>query len=239
MAEQPSKSQWWLPIPSVGGTGGSPSFPSPTSQPSAPRRSPRTTKGKTVPMLPPDTKIGPNQPRGTKRSAAIAAHVDEANEEQSVESEPGPRKVDTSVRRCVRFQSPESRPKQRRRVGNDLKTTEAAPDELWVAEGEERCKPCKLVGREVCKPQWSARGSCKSCIFCTGQSWRCNPPGSWLEKVATLHPKQRRAKTHKDPFLCASGQMTPRSTSLLIQSSESTCVSRVSFSTILVPPRSP
>ncbi|KAH8981006.1 hypothetical protein EDB92DRAFT_217405 [Lactarius akahatsu] len=35
-----------------------------------------------------------------------------------------------------------------------------------------------------------------SCIFCTGQSWSCNPPDSWLEKVP--HLKQARAKPHND-----------------------------------------
>ncbi|KAH9021072.1 hypothetical protein EDB84DRAFT_1513391 [Lactarius hengduanensis] len=35
-----------------------------------------------------------------------------------------------------------------------------------------------------------------SCIFCTGQSWSCNPPDSWLEKVPDL--KQARPKPHND-----------------------------------------
>lgn len=116
---------------------GSPSSPLPTSWPPALRRSPRTTKGKTVPLLPLDIKIGHNQPRGTKRCAATAAHVDKPHEEQSGDSDPGAGGV-TSVRRSARLQSLDLRPKQRRRVGDDLETARATPHELWVAEGEVR-----------------------------------------------------------------------------------------------------
>ena len=57
------------------------------------------------------------------------------NEDQGGGSEPGPRKVVT--RRTARFGFlASSRPGQRRRVGDDPETPEAAPDELWVAIGE-------------------------------------------------------------------------------------------------------
>lgn len=46
------------------------------------------------------------------------------------------------------------------------------------------------MGRETCKPQWNTNRTCNSCVFCMGQSWSCNPPVSWLEKVAILlHPE--------------------------------------------------
>ncbi|KAF8269046.1 hypothetical protein EI94DRAFT_1726121 [Lactarius quietus] len=157
---------------------GSSLLPSPTLQPRAQRRSPPTTKGKALlPVLPLDIVIGVNQPRGTKRSATVAAHIDGPNEDQGEDSEPGPRKAIISVRRCqgrrVRFQSPpESRPKQRLRVGNG---PEAASNEMWVAVGEDMCKPCKLVGREVCKPRWKASEACKSWVFCTGQALVVQP----------------------------------------------------------------
>ena len=113
-------------------------FKLPAPQPPAPCRSDseRTTKGKALlPLHPLDIKIGVDQSRGTKRSAAVVAHVDEApDEDQGGDSKTGPRKVVTPVGRRttrVRFQSPpESLPKQRRRVGDDLETAEAAPDEL-------------------------------------------------------------------------------------------------------------
>ncbi len=63
------------------------------------------TKGKALlPVLPLDIKMGVDQPRGTKRSAAVAGHTNEApNEDQSGDSEPGPRKVDTPVRSRTAF----------------------------------------------------------------------------------------------------------------------------------------
>ncbi len=87
-----------------------------------------------LPLHPLDIKIGVNQPHGTKRSAVVA-NIDEVpNKDQSGDSETGPRKVVTLVGRRttrVRFQSPpESLPKQRHRVSDDLETAEAAPDEL-------------------------------------------------------------------------------------------------------------
>ncbi|KAF8269052.1 hypothetical protein EI94DRAFT_1829157 [Lactarius quietus] len=131
--------------------------------------------------------ISDDQPRGTKRSTTVAADLEEPNEDGESES----RKSVTPVRRRVRFLSPpESRPKQRRRVDDDLEATEAAQDEMWVAVGDDRCTRCKLMRREVCKPQRNGSGSCKSCVFCTGKIWQCNPPDSWLEKVASMtHPE--------------------------------------------------
>ncbi|KAF8266734.1 hypothetical protein EI94DRAFT_1732383 [Lactarius quietus] len=131
--------------------------------------------------------ISADQPRGTKRSTTVAADIEEPNEDGDSES----RKSVTPVRRRVRFLSPpESRPKQRRRVDDDLEATEAAPDEMWVAVGDDRCTRCKLMRREVCKPQRNGSGSCKSCVFCTGKTWQCNPPDSWLEMVASMtHPE--------------------------------------------------
>ncbi|KAH9030937.1 hypothetical protein EDB85DRAFT_1961714, partial [Lactarius pseudohatsudake] len=175
-----------------------------------PRRSERTTKGN----LPLDIEIGVDQPRGTKRSATIAAHSDKApDEDLGGDGEPGPRKAATSIER------PRLGPRlplysflyrnQRRRVDDDPKTAEAvAIDDLWVAVGEERCDPCKLVGREVCKPQWdeSSKPLCTSCVFCTGKNWSCNPPDSWLEKVGTkLRPTQAPPKTHQ----VSTGDATP------------------------------
>ncbi|KAH8993898.1 hypothetical protein EDB86DRAFT_2928333 [Lactarius hatsudake] len=167
-----------------------------------PRRSERTSKGN-LPVLPLDIEIGVDQPRGTKRSAAIAAHSDHSdkapNEDLGGDGEPGPRKVATPIERP-------RRPRyysflKRRRVDDDPKTAEvAATDDLWVAEGGERCDPCKLVGREVCKPQWdeTSKPPFTSCVFCTGKSWSCNPPDSWLEKTGTkLRPKQAPPKTHQ------------------------------------------
>ncbi|KAI9457972.1 hypothetical protein BJY52DRAFT_1270679 [Lactarius psammicola] len=205
-AEQALDLQWWIPHPDGEGGKSSPSPASPQPQPPAPHHSGRMTKGKALlPLHPLDIKIGADQPRGTKRSAAVAGHIDEMpNEDQGGDSEPGPRKMVTLAGRRrttrVRFQSPlESPPSQRHRVGDDLETAETSPDGLWVAMGEDRCKPCKLVGREVCKPQWNASKICKPCVFCTGQSWSCNPPDSWLEKAATeLRLKQARPKTHED-----------------------------------------
>ena len=37
------------------------------------------------------------------------------------------------------------------------------------------------MGREACKPQWNASNPSKCCVFCTGKSWLCNPPDSWVE----------------------------------------------------------
>ena len=114
----------------------SPLPPSPATHLPALRRSPRETKGNPLlPLHPLDIRVGASQPRGTKRSAAIAAHIDEPDRDQ--DSESVPRKAAVSSRRRVRFQSPlESRPTKRRQVINDLETTEAATDDMWVAVGE-------------------------------------------------------------------------------------------------------
>ncbi|KAH9169511.1 hypothetical protein EDB89DRAFT_1984499 [Lactarius sanguifluus] len=166
-----------------------------------PRRSGRATKGN-FPVLPLDIDIGVDQPRGTKRSATIAAHRDKApNEDLGGDGVPGPRKVATPIERPRLPRYPFLYRNQRRRVDDGPKTAEAAAtDDLWVAVGEERCDPCKLVGREVCKPQWdeSSKPPCTSCVFCTGKSWSCNPPDSWLEKAGTrLRPKQAPPKIHQ------------------------------------------
>ncbi len=111
-------------------------------QPPALHRLGQTTKGKALlPLHPLDIKIGIDQPRGTKRSAAVATHIDEVPDEvRGGESEPGPRRMVTPVGRTtrrVRFQSPlESPPNKRHRVGDDLETAEAALDEPWVAVEE-------------------------------------------------------------------------------------------------------
>jgi hypothetical protein len=94
------------------------------------------------PMFPLYTKITGAQPQGTKRSAAIAAHINEAvNEDQgegSGGSGPGPRKVVTPIGRHTTRSSflASLRPQQCRRVGDGLEAAEAAPDERWVAVGE-------------------------------------------------------------------------------------------------------
>jgi len=140
--------------------------------------------------------------RGTKRSATVAAQTDEPNEDKGEGEDSGSklrsRKAVTPAGRRVRFQFlPVSHPK-RRRVSDGLEAVQTAPDDIWVAVGEDRCKPCRMVGREICKPQWSAGESCKSCVFCADKSWSCTPPDSWLEKVASiLHPKQAPAETHE------------------------------------------
>ena len=141
-----------------------------------------------------------DHPRGNKRSATVA---DEPSEDQGEGNEPTQKSV-SPVGRRVRFQSPAlSRPKQRQRVDDDLDIAEPAPDKMWVAKGEvgpfnnfsfsrsltllqDRCKPCKLVERDICKPQRSAKGSYEYCVFCTGESSSCNPPDSWLEKAGSL-----------------------------------------------------
>ncbi|KAH9030934.1 hypothetical protein EDB85DRAFT_1398323 [Lactarius pseudohatsudake] len=161
-----------------------------------------------LPVLPLDIEIDVDQPRGTKRSAAIAAHSDKApNEDLGGDGEPGPRKAATPIE-CPRYKF--LRRIQRRRVDDNPKTAEAAAtDDLWVAVGEERCRPCKLVGWKVCKPQWdeSSKPPCTSCVFCTGKNWSCNPPDSWLERVGTkLRPKQAPPKTHQG---ISAGDATP------------------------------
>lgn len=89
-------------------------------------------------MLPLDIKIGGVQPRGTKRSAAVAAQNDEVPNEGTGDRESVPRKVITPIgRRTTRSSFLASlRPQQRRRVGDSLEASEAAPDEPWVAVGE-------------------------------------------------------------------------------------------------------
>ena len=116
----------------------SPLPPSPTTQQPALRREPRESRAKTLlPVYPLNIKVGANQPRGTKRSAAIAAHIDEPDRDNSEDSWLGLRKVVTSARRRVRFPSPlESRPTKRRQVVNDLETTKVATNESWVAVGD-------------------------------------------------------------------------------------------------------
>ncbi|KAH9071465.1 hypothetical protein EDB83DRAFT_2364062 [Lactarius deliciosus] len=162
--------------------------------------SPTPTGNLTV--LPLDIEIGIDQPRGTKRSAAIAAHSDHSDKAPNEDlGEPGPQKVATPIERPRLPRYPFLYRIQRRRIDDDPKTAEAAAtDVLWVAVREERCDPCKLVGREVCKPQWdeSSKPPCTSCVFCTGKSWSCNPSDSWLEKAGTkLRPKQAPPKTHQ------------------------------------------
>ncbi|KAH8980273.1 hypothetical protein EDB92DRAFT_1954102 [Lactarius akahatsu] len=164
-----------------------------------------------LPVLPLDIEIGVDQPRGTRRSAAIAAHSDKApNEDLGGDGEPGPRKAATPIERACLPRYSFLYRKQRRRVDDDPKTAEAAAtDDLWEAVGEERCDPCKLVGREVYKPQWdeSSKPPCTSCVFCTGKSRSCNSPDSWLEKVGTkLRPKPAPPKTHQG---ISAGNATP------------------------------
>ncbi|KAH9030932.1 hypothetical protein EDB85DRAFT_1961685 [Lactarius pseudohatsudake] len=194
-ADQAPDLQWWIPRPDGEGEHASPPPPPPAHPPPL-RRSARMTKGKALlPLHPLDIKIGDDQPRGTNRSAV---HINEAsNNGQGRVGVPPPRKVVTpaggSTTRAT-FQSPrESRLEKRRRVDDSLKNTEATQVAGWVAVGEDRCNPCKLVGRETCIPE---RDAGMSCIFCTGQSWSCNPPDSWLEKVP--HLKQARPKPHND-----------------------------------------
>ncbi|KAH9021070.1 hypothetical protein EDB84DRAFT_1513377 [Lactarius hengduanensis] len=161
-----------------------------------PRRSERTTMGN-LPVLPLDIEIGVDQPRGTKRSAAIAAHRRHLTRIW----------VGTVATPIERPRYKFLRRIQRRRVDDDPKTAEAAAtDDLWVAVGEERCRPCKLVGWKVCKPQWdeSSKPPCTSCVFCTGKNWSCNPPDSWLEKVGTK--LQAPPKTHHG---VSAGDATP------------------------------
>ncbi|KAH8981008.1 hypothetical protein EDB92DRAFT_217492 [Lactarius akahatsu] len=161
------------------------------------RHSERTSEGKALlPVVPLDIKIGADQSRGTKRSAAISAQSSDEAPKKDL-SEPGPRKMVT--RRVARFAFLR-REKQHRRVDDFLETVEVAQEELWVAVGEDRCKPCKLVGREVCKPQWDASAPlvpCKSCVFCTGESWSCNPPDSFLVNAGVPLTKQAQQKTHQ------------------------------------------
>lgn len=146
-------------------------------------------------------RVNADHPRGTKRSATVA---DEPSEDQGEDNEPGLQKSASTVGRRVRFLSPAlARPKQRQRVDDGLNATETAPDEMWVAKGEvgpfnifrfsqsltlpqDRCKPYKLVERDIGKPQRSAKGSYECCVFCTGESWSCNPPDSWLEKAGSV-----------------------------------------------------
>ncbi|KAH8981009.1 hypothetical protein EDB92DRAFT_1953514 [Lactarius akahatsu] len=182
----------------------------PDTQSDQPYIPPQRRRGN-LPVLLLDIEIGVDQPRGTKRSATIAAHSDKApNEDLGGDGEPGPRKVATPIERaCLPRYSFLCR-SQRRRVDDDPKTAEAAAtDDLWVAVGEEGCDLCKLVGREVCKPQWdeSSKPPCTSCVFCMGKSQSCNPPDSWLEKAGTkLHPKPALPKTHQG---ISAGNSTP------------------------------
>ncbi|KAH9021071.1 hypothetical protein EDB84DRAFT_1513382 [Lactarius hengduanensis] len=161
------------------------------------RHSERTSEGKALLLVVPlDIKIGADQSRGTKRSAAISAQSSDEAPKRDL-SEPGPRKMVT--RRVARFAFLR-REKQHRQVDDFLETAEIAQEELWVAVGEDRCKPCKLVGREVCKPQWDASAPlvpCKSCVFCTGKIWSCNPPGSFLVNAGVPLTKLARQKTHQ------------------------------------------
>ncbi|KAN0137337.1 hypothetical protein V8E53_004782 [Lactarius tabidus] len=130
-----------------------------------------------LPLLPLKIKIGANQPRGTKCSAASAALVDKPQVDQSEDREPGPGNMVTSVKHRVRFQSPlESRPKQRLPVGD---TAEAAPDKMWVAVGEVGpfdnvifAQTLTLLAGQVQSLQARGEG---------GKSWLCNPPDSWFE----------------------------------------------------------
>ncbi|KAN0137342.1 hypothetical protein V8E53_004787 [Lactarius tabidus] len=138
-------------------------------------------------------RVSTDDTRGTKHSATVS---DEPNEDQDY-NESETRKSVSPVGRRARFWRPASpRPKKRQRVGDDLDTAETALDDMWVAEGEDRCKPCKLVEREVCMPLRSARGSYERCVFCMDKSWPCNPPDSWLERVGSvLNLKQPPAQT--------------------------------------------
>jgi hypothetical protein len=90
-----------------------------------------------LPLLPLDIKISGAQPRGTKRSAAVAAHIDEDRNEGR-DREPEPRKVVTPIGRRTTRSSFLAllRPQLRRRVGDGLEAAENTPDELWVAVGE-------------------------------------------------------------------------------------------------------
>ncbi|KAH8993895.1 hypothetical protein EDB86DRAFT_1317151 [Lactarius hatsudake] len=193
-AEQSAELQWWIPRPDGEGEHALPSPPPPRPHPPPLRRSARMTKEKALlPLYPLDIKVGDDQPRVTNRSAV---HINEAsNNDQGGVDEPPPRKVVMPAGRSTtraKFLSPrESRLEKRRRVDDSVENTEATQVAGWVAVGEDRCNPCKLVGRETCIPEQNAS---KSCIFCTGQSWSCNPPDSWLEMVP--HPKQARPKPH-------------------------------------------
>ncbi|KAI9447570.1 hypothetical protein H4582DRAFT_1894718 [Lactarius indigo] len=195
-SEQAPELQWWILRPDEEGKHTPSSPPPPASNPPSLRRSARVTKGKALlPLHPLDIKIGDNQPRGTNRSAE---RFDEASNDNKVGgSEPPPQKVVTPAgggTTRATFKSPrETRLERRRRVDDSLNNTEAAQDAGWVAVGEDRCNPCMLVGREVCIPE---RNASKSCLFCTGQSWSCNPPDSWLEKLP--RPKQARPKPPND-----------------------------------------
>ncbi|KAH9071462.1 hypothetical protein EDB83DRAFT_250092 [Lactarius deliciosus] len=193
-AEQSAELQWWIPRPEGEGEHASPSPPPLAPHPPPLRRSARMTKEKALlPLYPLDIKVGDDQPRVANRSAV---HINEAsNNDQGEVDEPPPRRVVMPAGRSTtraKFLSPrESRLEKRRRVDDSLKNTEATQVVGWVAVGEDRCNPCKLVGRETCIPEQNAS---KSCIFCKGQSWSCNPPVSWLEMVS--HPKQARSKPH-------------------------------------------
>lgn len=184
-------------------------FPLPAPVPPPFNHSPLTTEQKNLlPVLPLDIRIGVDWRQTTGHATAVAAHIDEVpNKDQDEDSELQPRRVVRAVRRRGRFVTPPETISKHSRV-----ETAATLDEMWVAVGEvapldllqisagshslqDRCKPCTLVGREVCKPQWNASDPCKSCVFCKGRSWSCKPPGSWLEKVDSS--LQERAKTHK------------------------------------------
>ncbi|KAH9030933.1 hypothetical protein EDB85DRAFT_1398342 [Lactarius pseudohatsudake] len=97
------------------------------------RHSERTSDGKALlPVVPLDIKIGADQSRGTKRSAAISAQSSDEAPKKDL-SEPGPRKMVT--RRVARFAFLR-REKQHRQVDDFLETAEIAQEELWVAVGE-------------------------------------------------------------------------------------------------------
>jgi len=200
-AEHAPESQGWVPGPHPDTEGGDATYPPPLAARELGDH--RGCFSACAPMAP-EFQSSAAQPRGTKRPAAAAAsaHIDGVpDEDQGGDKEPGPRNVVTP-RRTTRTTpySFLSRLK-RRRIDDGLETAEGAPDadELWVAVGEDRCKPCILVGREVCKPQWNGSEPCKSCVFCKGQTWSCNPPDSWLKKVASvLHPKQTPPKRQED-----------------------------------------
>ncbi|KAH8993897.1 hypothetical protein EDB86DRAFT_3244053 [Lactarius hatsudake] len=199
-SDQPSQRRRWARSRPLSFSGESPTpavqseMPPPPSPPL--RHSEGTSTGKVLlPVVPLDIKIGVDQPQDTKRSersAVISAHSsdDAPKKDLGGHGEPGPRKMVT--RRVARFAFLH-REKQHR-------TAEVVQEELWVAVGEDRCKPCKLVGREVCKPQWDASAPlvpCKSCVFCTGKSWSCNPSDSFLANAGVPLTKQAQQKAHQ------------------------------------------
>jgi hypothetical protein len=95
-----------------------------------------------LPVLPLDIRIGDDGTRATGRPTAVTAHIDEVpNEDQGRNSELGSRRVVKAVRRGslgrrVRFMSQPELYHRHRHVGDGVEVAEAAPDEMWVAEGE-------------------------------------------------------------------------------------------------------